>query len=222
LANAAHFCQALANPLAARGLHFANVWQKPGKFAKHWQNAVEGRNAVWQDGRMKKTGTILRSLLLLAAVSLSGCRSASRPLSDERRGFRAHCPSEATFYEVLEPVSVSYMERMAEQQYDTVDAFISGVRKRMDDPEKLAYYLDCITQMNACNDIRKNPQWRHFTERLRAGDSVCYFEYQNGDYGDFGLLALRKGKIVYRSKWGWQIRGEEKLPIIEDIDELDE
>jgi predicted NAD-dependent protein-ADP-ribosyltransferase YbiA (DUF1768 family) len=25
---------------AARFLHFANVWQKYGDFAKHWQNAV--------------------------------------------------------------------------------------------------------------------------------------------------------------------------------------
>lgn len=165
--------------------------------------------------------TLLENLFLVATMSLSGCRHMSRQPLEERLHFLEHS-SEMPFYEVLEPVSVSFMERMSEQQYDTVDAFISGVRKRMDDPEKLAYYLDCITQMNACNDIRNNSQWRHFKERLRAGDSVCYFEYQNGDYSDFGLLALRDGKIYYRSKWGGQIRGKEKLPIIEDIDKLDE
>ncbi|MBQ7252020.1 MAG: hypothetical protein IJS32_05395 [Kiritimatiellae bacterium] len=163
----------------------------------------------------------LRNLFLVAAMFLPGCRSAPRQPSEERAQFPGQLPG-MPFYEVLEPVSVSFMERMAEQQYDTVDAFISGVGKRMDEPEKLACYLDCIAQMNECNDIRKNPQWRHFKERLRAGDSVCYFDYQNGDYGDFGLLVLRNGKIVYRSKWGAQIRGKEKLPIIEDIDLLDE
>lgn len=140
---------------------------------------------------------------LLAVAFAYGCASPSS--SPSARVFCRQHPAEARLYETMEPVSVAFMDHLAEEQSGTISAIIQGVRQRQDNSKKLSEYLTHIEEVNRCSDRRNDPEWTRFKDRLRPGDSVHFFKYRQGEYSDFGLLVLRRAEIAYRSVWGWTI-----------------
>jgi len=137
------------------------------------------------------------------AVTLTWVGCASSRSANPVEIFHKQHPVEASAYTMLEPTSVAYIEYAMEDQYDTVDAIITGVERRKDDPAALAEYLQYLKRCVRV-DPRIDPQWKEVKRRLRESDRLYFFKYKSEDYSDFGLLVLRNGNIVYRSPWGWQ------------------
>jgi len=112
---------------------------------------------------------------------------------------------------VLEPTSLAYMEYVIGDSYGELNSIIKGVEKRKDDPVALAQYIaylkKCVLPVVGVDD-----ELQRVKRELRKGDALCFFKYRqgviNGErglYGDYGILILRGGDIIYRSAWGSRV-----------------
>jgi hypothetical protein len=103
------------------------------------------------------------------------------------------------------------MEYEMEERYREVDAIITGIDKRKDDPIAMAKHMEYLKRC-VRRDPRLDLEWQRFKNRLRQDDAIYFFKYRHGQaggerglYDDFGILVLRDGDVIYRSRWGWGI-----------------
>lgn len=139
------------------------------------------------------------SCVCLAAI---GCTN-SRP-GDEWRRFSRDNSREAKRYHFVEPISPEFLQLVAGEHKSTVEAILSGVERRKDNPQDLAKYLEGKKRMDW--SLQFNWIDEKAADELKKGGQLYYFKYQKVDqnetYSDFGVLVLREGRIVYRETGG--------------------
>lgn len=159
------------------------------------------------DVRARRMNRIAAIAMLIIA---SGC--ATRHVPHAKVFARLH-PEEAERYTLLAPTSPEFIAYLDGQHRDTISAVISNLEKRKEDPAKLEEYIAYLQRVHAGTDFRSQPEWSSLTNRLQKGDSLYFFEYKRreGDarYSDFGLLVLRDGSVVYRSREGWSMHEDQ-------------
>jgi len=158
-------------------------------------------------------------------ILLSGCtRDHSQ---SEVELFRKKHPDLARGYLVLAPVSVEYIEHIRLDEQVFMDGVIKNLEKAKSDPANIDRYLDYLKRLRDARRT-KRADWISLTNRIKSTDSIYYFEYEayvvSERYGDYGLLILRNGDVVYRSPFGQSFSGgltEEDVSQT-TLDELDE
>jgi len=147
-----------------------------------------------------------RIVAIAFLVVASGC--ATRYVAHTDVFAHLH-PEEAERYTLLSPTSPEHIAYLDSQHRDSMSAVISNLERRKDDPVKIEEYIGYLKRMYACTDFRSQPEWTSLTNRLQKGDSLYFFKYKQregeANYSDYGLLVLRDGNIVYRSREGWGI-----------------
>jgi hypothetical protein len=124
--------------------------------------------------------------------------------------FRAKHSDLAQEYSLLAPVSVEYIEYIRPDEQVPIDGVIHNLERVKTNSAHLDRYLQYLTCVQAAVETDR-AQWLSLTNRIRKTDSMYFFKYKKpvGDayYDDFGMLVLRDGDIVYRSRWGWGFTG---------------
>ena len=157
---------------------------------------------------------------ILAIIIVSGCApTATKSPADI---YSAHHPFESKHYEMMAPISVEYIEYIAKSHHGSVDAILTGVEKRRNDPKELSYFLEHAKKMNDQALITNIPEWISLRDRLEENDAIYLFKYRIEGYEDFGILVIRDGEIVYRNpeaaSWSTGLKPEGEF----EIDELEQ
>ena len=103
---------------------------------------------------------------------------------------------------MLSPLTTECMEYAVNEYVESIDAIITNVEKRKNDPDALDAYLVVLRQIKNARDFRTTQEWGDLVQGIKPDDAMYFFKFRQGEYSDYGILVIRAGRIVFRTILG--------------------